>query len=106
MTQTRRGPVSATGPATNINDIHIVQPQRRLLPVAPVYVAAPCDRRDLPLIVALDCPCLGIHTYRTRDEAALLDGRLVRRCPATGQRFRLLPVEVRPVRAEGAGVAA
>lgn len=63
------------------------------LPAARANAGPPVRGRGLWAITVLTCPCCGaLHQHRAGDPSALLRGRVVRSCPATGERYRLAPV--------------
>ena len=51
----------------------------------------------------VDCPCGYTHMFRTRNTSRLYGGRLVRRCPVDGTRYRLASVRTRKMAVRRAG---
>lgn len=72
------------------------QPSLLDLPTGRAYAGPPVPGRALWLACVLSCPlCGGMHAHRVGAVARLLSGRVVRRCPTTGRRYRLAPVQRR-----------
>ena len=63
---------------------------------ARAYAGPPCRGRSMWALVVLRCAlCGGMHTHRAADAGMLFSGLTVRRCPVTGNRYRLSPIERR-----------
>ena len=71
-------------------------PDRGVSLYARAYAGPPCPGRQLWAITVLRCPsCLGMHQHRVGQVSMLLSGRIDRRCPTTGELYRLAPVQRR-----------
>lgn len=72
-------------------DVSIPDPIRgRGIPVARCIVLRPAPGRRLMQPVVQRCPvCLGGHSHRCGDAPALKAGKVYRRCPTTGRKYRL-----------------
>lgn len=66
------------------------------IPHARTQAGPPCRGRGLWSAVVLRCPwCLTLHVHRSGQVSRLLSGRVVRRCPVSGQQYVLSPVQRR-----------
>lgn len=90
MTTENSRPTMTSGRAANEqNDVR----DRVTLPAARANAGPPVRGRGMWAITVLACTCCGaMHQHRAGDPSALLHGRTVRTCPATGERYRLAPV--------------
>ena len=88
-TRTPRG----TGP----NDRSGSPPSRRFdLPASRAFGLPPVPGRSMWAVIVLTCAhCGSGHVHRSGDASLVLSGKLVRRCPATRERYRLGPVQRR-----------
>lgn len=65
-------------------------------PTGRAFAGPPVPGRRLWLVAVLTCPrCGAMHQHRVFEAARLLAGRVIRTCPATGQRYQLRPVQRR-----------
>ena len=64
------------------------------LPSSRAHALPPIEPRRLWAIIVLRCcHCGGGHVLRSGDVSLILSGRLVRRCPATKQKYRVGPIK-------------
>lgn len=91
MIQKRRSPGAESGASTKqLADNSTTSVN---LPAARANAGPPCRGRSLWAVTVLSCPCCGgMHQHRAGESSGLLSGRVVRACPATGERYRLAPV--------------
>jgi hypothetical protein len=98
MTQTKRnGPGQATRTVSEItNSTAFTVTDRDVSLYARAQAGPPCPGRQLWAVTVLRCPsCLGMHQHRVGQVSMLLSGRVDRRCPTTGELYRLAPVQRR-----------
>ena len=73
----------------------VASPVSRLndFPASRAHAMPPVPGRTLWIVAVLTCVhCGGGHTHRSGDESMILSGKLLRRCPTTGQIYRCGPV--------------
>ncbi|PRY24061.1 hypothetical protein [Pseudosporangium ferrugineum] len=76
----------------------VAPPRGRIvdLPASRAFGLPPVKGRTMWAVVVLTCAHCGAgHVHRSGDSSMVLSGKLVRRCPATRQRYRLGPVQRR-----------
>lgn len=66
------------------------------LPASRAFGLPPVPGRTMWAVIVLTCAhCGSGHVHRSGDASLVLSGKLVRRCPATRERYRLGPVQRR-----------
>ena len=111
ITETRQGRDLAVPTSTkqllSSNSIDTVT-RPEALPRARTQVGPPCPGRRLTIASVERCPvagCEAMHTHRVRDLGALLRRKVIRICPATREKYLLVPIRKRRPKATSAGEA-
>lgn len=86
----RSGPVQEAAPRSRFATTDTRTITRPVVPVSAV-TAPPAPGRTRYLLIVLACPHCHLPEVRYADAAALFAGEVVRRCPRTRGRYRVLP---------------
>lgn len=84
--------------AYEIRGVNASPSRRRVvdLPASRAFGLPPVPGRTMWAVVVLSCSHCGAgHVHRSGDASMVLSGKLIRRCPATRQQYRLGPVQRR-----------